>query len=413
MPSRLHRLRWTPFSFAVLVAGLISVLAVAQNLALAQSNRLGARDCLYHGGSGPWMGHCPERMPLSEPSYRTGIIVGSITDLHSIEGVLKFDPHYLQIVQTRVPRRNPGNDPCDIAPALVAVPDNITGTLHFSAVFDPPLSDGCTVFLIDWQVKEISPAGVTIPTFSLHRMVNSQGQEISHHIKPPADWGPTPPTFTPTPTSTPTATQTRTPTPTPTPTGTPTITPTPTPTPTATPTFTPTPTGTLSPSACDISGQVLLQGRIDHSGTDIILSTERPCPSDAFVHSQWNWPGTLMTKTDANGNFYLDSGDKPCLCLLAFKHAYLTAMGTGPYPLAGEIAMQPITLKGGDVTEDEYINIFDLALVANRYGCDHATNPDCAVADINGDQKVSIYDLSITAGNSSPNRLGPQRWLGR
>ena len=399
MPSLPRRLRWTPFSFAVLIAGLILVLALAQNLALAQPNRLSASDCLYHGGSGTWMGHCPERMPLSGASYRTGIIVGSITDLHSIEGVLKFDPNYLQIVETRIPRRNPGNDPCIVVPALVAVPDNIAGTLDFSAVFDPPLSDGCTVFLIDWQITQISPTGVTIPTFLLHRMVNSQGQEISHHIKPPPDWTPTPPTNTPTPTSTPTATQTRTPTP--------------TPTLTATPTFTPTPTGTPLPSACSISGQVLLQGRVNHSGTDIILSTERPCPSDAFVSNQWDWPGTLMAKTDANGNFYLDSGGKSCQCLMAFKHAYLTAMGTGPYPLVGNVAMQPITLKGGDVTEDEYINIFDLALIANRYSCDHATDLDCAIADVNGDGAVNVFDLAITAGNSSPDRLGPQRWLGR
>jgi hypothetical protein len=120
-----------------------------------------------------------------------------------------------------------------------------------------------------------------------------------------------------------------------------------------------------------------------------------------------------MTKTDANGNFNLDSGGKSCQCLMAFKHAYLTAMGTGPYPLVGNVAMQPITLMGGDVTEDEYINIFDLALMANRYGCDYATDPNCAAADVNGDGAVNIFDLAITAGNSSPDRLGPQRWPGR
>jgi hypothetical protein len=71
--------------------------------------------------------------------------------------------------------------------------------------------------------------------------------------------------------------------------------------------------------------------------------------------------------------------------------------------------MQDITLSGGDVTQDDAINIFDLTLVATHYGADVSTNPEAAQADINGDNKVNIYDLALAAGNSGVAR-GPQQW---
>ena len=254
MQGLLHHRGWRLLSFAALFVGLIAFLLLVHNLVQAQPHRVDANDCLYRQGSGPWVGHCPERMPLSGSSYRTGMMVGGITDLHSVEGVLNFDPQYLEIIQTRIPRRDPANDPCAFAPTLVATPDNSAGTLYFFAVFDPPLTDGCTVFLIDWRIKAISPAGATTPTFSLHTMINSQGQEISHHIKPPEGWTITP-TWTPTLTPTPTETPTWTPTPTPTPTGTltpdtPTWTATPTSTPSWTPTSTETPVIYCTPPSC-------------------------------------------------------------------------------------------------------------------------------------------------------------------
>lgn len=448
MRGLLHHREWILLSFATLFAGLIGFLSLAHNLARAQPNRVDANDCLYRQGSGSWVGHCPERVPLSGSSYRTGLMVGGMTDLHSVEGILNFDPEYLEIIQTRIPRRDPANDPCAIAPALAATFDNNAGTLNFSAVFDPPLADGCTVFLIDWRIKAISPAEVAAPTFSLHTMINSQGQEIPHHVKPPEGWTITP-TWTPTPTETPTWTPTLTHTPTWTPTATetpvvyctpppcpngrlvcgnpggcpggcgaicqeytdtPTVTPTPTgPTPTYTPTLTPTPTGTPPSSACVISGQVMLQGhtdpsgqRPDYGGTAVMLSTQRACPSNFTFSSSWDWPGIISTKTDPLGNFALDSAGKPCLCLFAFKHGYLTALGRPP--MEGLVVKAPITLFGGDVIRDDAINVFDLALIAARYGS--VGDPVC---DVNGDNKCDIYDLAITAGNMDRPR-GPQPW---
>ena len=418
---------WNTPRLTLAATALLIFILLTSSSALAQTDHSPPPSFLLQvETTRAWMGLVPEIID-SVGTKRNTIEVGGLSEeLGGAQGRFRFNPQCAQVDRIYLPSQRYFENP------TVTI-DNVAGAIDFTAT--PPYHgnhdyDGDVLFIVTWKCGTAGCAAPCAPVrFEQDRLFDNQGHDIPHHVKPPPT---VTPTCTPTPTSTPTATQTRTPTPTPTLTATSTCTPTPTPTATSTctpptptptltatststptPTVTPTPTGTLSPLACVISGQVLLQGRVDHSGTDIILSTERPCPSDAFVHSQWNWPGTLMTKTDANGNFYLDSGGKSCQCLMAFKHAYLTAMGTGPYPLVGDVTMQPITLKGGDVTEDEYINIFDLALVANRYGCDHAANPDCAVADINGDQKVNIYDLSITAGNSSPNRLGPQRWLGR
>ncbi len=61
-----------------------------------------------------------------------------------------------------------------------------------------------------------------------------------------------------------------------------------------------------------------------------------------------------------------------------------------------------ITLLGGDVNDDNRIDIRDLSYVAWHFdGYD-------ARADINGDGQVDILDLSLTAGNFG--RIGPTTW---
>jgi len=167
----------------------------------------------------------------------------------------------------------------------------------------------------------------------------------------------------------------------------------------------------LPGEGCVISGKVMLQGRTapdgqrpDHSGTDIFVSTERTCPANSQFAAMWDWPGIVMTKTGPDGSFSVEvAPGKPCQCLYAARRGYLTAQGVPPYPYTGTVAMQDITLLGGDATQDGAINVFDLALIANRYG---GADP---VGDINGDGKVDIYDLALAAGNSGIAR-GPQQW---
>ena len=72
--------------------------------------------------------------------------------------------------------------------------------------------------------------------------------------------------------------------------------------------------------------------------------------------------------------------------------------------MEGQVVKAPITLLGGDVTHDDAINVFDLALIAARYSS--VGDPVC---DINGDNKCDVYDLAITAGNVDTPR-GPQNW---
>jgi len=126
-------------------------------------------------------------------------------------------------------------------------------------------------------------------------------------------------------------------------------------------------------------------------------------PANTQFAALWDWPGIVMAKTGPDGSFSVEVVDKPCQCLYAARRGYLTAQGVPPYPYTGAVAMQDITLLGGDATQDGAINVFDLALIASQYG---GADP---VGDINGDGKVDIYDLALAAGNSGVAR-GPQQW---
>ena len=105
-------------------------------------------------------------------------------------------------------------------------------------------------------------------------------------------------------------------------------------------------------------------------------------------------PGLPFAITDAQGYFEIElypdhTGSTDYKCLQAFQHGYLVAQKTlPPYDNIGTI-----NLLGGDTTEDDCINIFDLALIAARYGGTDVT------ADVNGDGIVDIYDLVLAAAN--------------
>ncbi|MCB0208499.1 MAG: hypothetical protein KDJ52_04200, partial [Anaerolineae bacterium] len=130
----------------------------------------------------------------------------------------------------------------------------------------------------------------------------------------------------------------------------------------------------------EFSGTILLQGRTDHSGTDIIL-TETSC-SEAISSS-------LSTSTAADGSFEITVADEQSIaCLRATHTGYLTAQQSLPNEDIGTV-----TLLGGDVNEDAVIDILDLALIATLYRTNDPTG------DINGDGTVNIFDLVITASN--------------
>jgi hypothetical protein len=135
-----------------------------------------------------------------------------------------------------------------------------------------------------------------------------------------------------------------------------------------------------------ISGVVLLQGRTDHSGTQIFLSRQ-PCSSSGG--------GEPTAVTNSSGQFEIEpSSEQPYLCLRAAQQGYLMAQKDSPQ---GEVGT--IILPGGDVVEDGVINILDLAFMAIRY---RSSNP---AADVNADGEVDIFDLTIAASNY--NQRGP------
>jgi hypothetical protein len=135
-----------------------------------------------------------------------------------------------------------------------------------------------------------------------------------------------------------------------------------------------------------ISGIVLLQGRSDHSGSDIFLS-EEPC--SAMIAD------TPVMTTEVGGRFEIV---RPLphnyQCLQVVKNGYLIGQQDTPH---GDLGI--ITLPGGDVNGDGMIDIFDLAFIASRYQSDYP------VADINDNGLVDIFDLVIVAGNY--NQTGP------
>jgi subtilisin family serine protease len=135
-----------------------------------------------------------------------------------------------------------------------------------------------------------------------------------------------------------------------------------------------------------ISGTVLLQGRMDHGGTQIFLS-EQPCNSAIS--------GEPAAITDAEGDFEINvPADQTNQCLEVRQTGYLTGQKNLPQ---GEVGT--LTLPGGDVVKDEVINILDLALMAIHYGSTEAR------ADVNADGEVDIFDLTIAASNY--NARGP------
>lgn len=150
----------------------------------------------------------------------------------------------------------------------------------------------------------------------------------------------------------------------------------------------------ISPLPGDpISGTVLLQGRTDHAGSDVFLSPN-PCPplprSADFVAA-----GLPSAVTNVDGNFEITpTSGNANRCLQAVQHGYLVGQHDSPQGGLGTVQ-----LLGGDVTEDDMIDIFDLAFIARRY------QSQDAAADINADGIVDIFDLSITAGNY--NQRGP------
>jgi subtilisin family serine protease len=133
-----------------------------------------------------------------------------------------------------------------------------------------------------------------------------------------------------------------------------------------------------------VSGVVQLQSRSTHDGTAIYISTQA-CGQTVS--------GNQVATTDVQGRFNLPNPGQP-QCLWAARPGFLSGQRATP---AGNLGT--LVLLGGDVNNDNAVNIFDLAAIASRY------NGNDPLADFNGDRVVNVFDLAIAATNYG--KVGP------
>jgi hypothetical protein len=134
---------------------------------------------------------------------------------------------------------------------------------------------------------------------------------------------------------------------------------------------------TVTSDQATITGRVLLEGRTDHSGTQVQVS------------------GGPTTTTGADGTYTLTTtaGTKT----ITYAHASYLAQSASVTGVAGTTVTAPeITLLGGDINADGKIDILDLAAVGAQFG---STAPNPAALDINADGVVDIIDIVLVAKN--------------
>ncbi|HEX9925623.1 MAG TPA: hypothetical protein VGD99_23400 [Anaerolineae bacterium] len=132
-----------------------------------------------------------------------------------------------------------------------------------------------------------------------------------------------------------------------------------------------------------LQGQVELQGRTDWSGVSVTTVEQQ-------------------SQTTADGTFRIAVGETNRLTVRA--PGYLSAQADGDFVSlealnSKTINLGRVRLLGGEVTGDDRIDIFDLALIGSRYG---SRDPK---TDINGDGVTNLFDLVLTAANYD--RRGP------
>lgn len=178
-------------------------------------------------------------------------------------------------------------------------------------------------------------------------------------------------------------------------------TPTPLPTATATPepTFTPSPVVPVEPT-------------LEPDPIGEPEPTSEPAPPDGTAIAVLSGQVTLVNgqgeasitledtgqsaTTDAEGFFSLDNvAEGPYTSLTADAPGHLPAVCAQPTVVAPETRLAAVTLLGGDLNDDNRVDIADLTLAAGSYG---QTGPDLA-ADLNADGTVNIFDLQLIAAN--------------
>jgi hypothetical protein len=173
------------------------------------------------------------------------------------------------------------------------------------------------------------------------------------------------------------------------------ITPEPTPvSPLPTPTSDPNPT--VEPVMVDISGQVILTGRIndDWSGATITVDN-----------------GTQSAVTESNGNFMVENvsadglnTNANSIIITADAPGYLSAVCAASQLVDPATVLVPVALVSGDINGDNLVDITDAAAVGVSFDKTGADLP----ADITRDGVVDIFDIVLVGVNFG--EAGPQTW---
>lgn len=164
------------------------------------------------------------------------------------------------------------------------------------------------------------------------------------------------------------------------------------------------------PQTASVSGMIQLQGRL---GTN-------PSPAgwnDAYVtltcvSGACSGYGPYTTVTDSTGHYeWVKSGPGTGIPLGTYsvsvvRRAYLGAVKSSDVTIvAGSNTIPAPTLLGGDVNGDETISIADLSGIGGAFG--NSVTPDTGM-DVNGDGVVNVLDLVLAGGNFGLS--SPQGW---
>jgi len=137
-----------------------------------------------------------------------------------------------------------------------------------------------------------------------------------------------------------------------------------------------------------VSGRVFLQGQASHAGAMIYLGD---APAGA---------------TQADGGFEIEGVPEGLRTIQVAGRCAIKAIATGVLIVDGQmIELANLSLPGGDVNDDEQVDLFDLVRVGANYRSSPPTDAD---ADCNSDGSINLFDLVMVGSNYR--KGGPIRW---